>query len=92
MSCRSILPAKATKRPLDFEQSVDSGRFLLLEKRDCDVMYGNARRRFSIERATVSMTVEDEICTMAVNDLRQSGGTKEWKYLRRFPHHRRGDW
>jgi hypothetical protein len=70
MSSRlKVLSADGGASLLDVKYSVGGRRLLLLKQGDGDVPNGNASQGLAIQSSVMSVTMQDEVGSMPVNDL-----------------------
>src|ERR1700733_13406324 len=72
------------------EHSIDCRGFTRLQQGNGDIINGTSAGCFPFQLSVMSMTVKDEIGTMAVDNFGKSRCPKKRKYFGRLPLHRSG--
>src|SRR5262249_41099753 len=70
---------------LNFKDPVYARLLTALQQRNRNIVHWHSTESLSIESSMVCVTVHNQVCSMAIDNLCQSGGTKKRIDFRDFP-------
>ena len=88
----SVFRPQVRGMQLHIENPVGDRRFLGLQESDGHIVDANSTRGGSLQRTVMSVAVNDEIGSIAIDNLSQAGAAKVRMDLRRLSDNSGGDW